>query len=141
LLLDDAVRGALFKRRYNELGLLRGPAFDLSPDEQRALYRFLLRFPPRSEDAPTPPDPHGRESDIRVALAADTYRLRKIDELALVDPTYPRDLARGVVLYRLRRYGLALESFRRHLDEHPEGPDTLRARNYLRAALERARED
>jgi len=138
--LDDAVRRALFKRRYNELGLLRGATFELSLDEQRALYRFLLRFPPVDEG---PPEASFRrpDTDIRIALAADTYRLHKIDELSRVDPTYPRELARGVVLYRLRRFALAVEAFRRHLDKHPEGPDTLRARNYLRAALERARED
>jgi len=45
------------------------------------------------------------------------------------------------VLYQLQRYPLAVEEFRRHLDASPDGPYTLRAQNYLRAALERARED
>jgi len=69
------------------------------------------------------------------------YRLKKLDELAAVDPSFPVHLARGVVLYQLQRYPLAVEAFRRHLERAPDGPFTLRAQNYLRAALGRARED
>ena len=41
--------------------------------------------------------------------------MKKIEELAALDPSYPADLARGVVLYRLARYPAAVEKFRRHL--------------------------
>jgi hypothetical protein len=66
--------------------------------------------------------------------------MRKIEELAAVDPSYPADLARGVVLYGLHRYAASTELFRRHLDVHPDGPFTLRAQNYLKASLARAAE-
>ena len=88
-------------------------------DESRVFYRFLLLHP----------------------LPSPEYRLKKLDELGAVDRSYPVHLARGVVLYQLQRYPLAVEEFRRHLDASPDGPLTLRAQNYLRAALGRARED
>jgi tetratricopeptide (TPR) repeat protein len=70
----------------------------------------------------------------------DQYRLKKIDEIAALDPAYPSDLARGIVLYRLGRFLPAVQAFRRHLEASPDGPFTLRARGYLRAALGRASE-
>ena len=60
----------------------------------------------------------------------------KIRELARVDPTFPGALAEGVVLFRLGRYEAAAVAFERHLAAFPDGPWTLRARNYLKAALE-----
>lgn len=139
LRMDAAVRAALFKKRWNELAVLRGAPFELALDESRALFRFLLRNPPR-EDPPGPRDAQ-KDAALRIALAAEQYRLRKIDELGALDPTFPAQLGRGVVFYRLHRYPLAVEAFRRHLEDHPEGPFTLRAQNYLRAALGRATED
>jgi hypothetical protein len=137
LAVDDAVRRALFKKRWNELALVHGPRFDLALDEQRALYGHLLSHPPRDEveAAPGPRMPRRASKDERAAFATEQYRLRKLEELAKLDPSYPADLARGVVTYRMRRYNLASDFFIKHLDAHPDGPMTLRARNYLRAAL------
>jgi len=123
LLMDRAVLAASFKKRWNEVIGLHGEPFDLTLDEARIFYRFLLLHPIRSMEGP------------------GQYRLKKIEELAAVDPSFPAHLARGVVLFQLQRYPLAVESFRRHLDASPDGPMTLRAQNYLRAALGRARED
>jgi len=137
IVMDDAVRRAIFKKRWNELTLLRGTRFDLSLDEQRALYRFLLRRPPRDEleAAEAARLPRGTGTSDRALYGAEQYRMRKIDELGPIDPAYPAAVARGVVLYRLRRYALAADQFRRHLEDHPDGPFTLRAQNYLRASL------
>lgn len=141
LVMDEPARRALFKKRWNEITMTKGERFDLAIDEQRAMLRFLLRFPPR-DDAETPgPKPRKLQEDERVAFAAGQYRMRKIDELAKIDPSYPADFARGVVLYRLRRFASATEMFRRHLDAHPEGPLTLRAQNHLRASLGHASDE
>lgn len=128
--MSEAELAVFFKKHWNDVTGLRGPSFDLSLDEERVFYRFLIRNPVRAL-AP-------REA---AATLADEHRLKKIGELEAIDPTFPADLARGVVLYRLQRYPLAVEAFRRHLDVHPDGPLTLRAQNYLRAALGRALED
>ena len=137
LLIDAPVRAALFKKRWSELTLAHGPAFDLTPAETRALYRFLLLHPPR--EAPRGLARSGAAvaaADERAAHLAGEYRLRKIDELRTIDPSYPTDLGKGVVLYRMHRYAAAAEAFERHLEQHPDGPWALRATNYLRAALE-----
>jgi hypothetical protein len=133
LIADDTVRAALFKKRWIDLTAVRGPGLDLGWMESRALYRFLLLYPPR--DASFGSGPAAAE---RAAHAAERYRLRKIDELAGIDPSYPADLARGVVHYRLHDYTRSVESFRRFLLDHPDGPYKLRAQNHLRAALARA---
>jgi hypothetical protein len=75
------------------------------------------------------------------AMLENQARLKKIDEIAAIDPAYPSELARGVIFYKLGRVLLAVESFRQHLDEHPDGPHALRAQNYLRAALGRAQDE
>lgn len=143
LRMDDAVRRALFKKRWNDLTQARGERFELALEEQRALLRFLLRHPPREEAESTKPSrlPRRMKQDDRAAFITDQYRLRKIEELAKIDPGYPADLARGVVLYRMRRFASATEMFRRHLDAHPDGPNTLRVQNHLRAALGHASDE
>jgi hypothetical protein len=140
LILSPAVRAALFKKRWASLAGLGGDAFELNLDENRALYAFLLEHPPHESLAPTRGDPEGKGAAFRVVMAAEQYRLQTLEDLHRADPGYPVDLGRGVVLYRLRRYALAVEAFRRHLDDHPEGPFALCAHNYLRAALERTGE-
>jgi tetratricopeptide (TPR) repeat protein len=153
--MERAALAASFKKRWNDLTQLQGTALDPDLDELRALYRFLLhnpaadRFlapsvhdggsPGRPGSAPIPP--RGTAGSGAASSAADQFRLRKVDELSALDPSYPRDLARGVLQFRLGRYPLAVEAFRRHLEMHPEGPHTLRAQNYLRAALGRANDE
>jgi hypothetical protein len=134
LLPDDTVRAVLFKKRWSDLTLARGPLLDPSAAELRALARFLLLHPPRDPSS-NMTDPRDAIGMHRIAEQADQYRLKKIDELRALDPSYPADLARGVVFYRLRRFPQAVESFRRHLEAHPDGGYAMRAQNYLRAAL------
>lgn len=154
--MNETVLSALFKKRWSAVvGLQRSP-FDLTLDEERALLGFLLSRPaiaargaeergsptsrppaPRQAGAPGARPPAAAMLAVEARRAEERYRLRKIDELAALDPTYPKHLARGVVFYRLGEYLQAVEAFRSHLDEHPDGPHTLRARNYLRAALGR----
>jgi hypothetical protein len=131
LLPDATVRAVLFKKRWMELGMLHGRALDITPPESRALYRFLLLHPPREGAG----DTETKAGELRREYQAEHYRLKKIEDLRTLDPAYPVDLGRGVVLYRLHSYPQAVEAFRRHLDAHPDGPYTLRAQNYLRAAL------
>ncbi|MCS6899050.1 MAG: hypothetical protein RMJ98_02205 [Myxococcales bacterium] len=118
---DSAVRAALFKRRFAEvLGLQKKLEFALDIDEARALYAFLLAHPP--------PQPGG----------PSVFRLKKLEELAAADPAYPRKLARGVALLGMGQGAAAVVEFREYLAETPDGPYTLRARNYLAAAVEQA---
>lgn len=134
VLMDEGALRAAWKRRWNEITAISGAAFDPSLDEKRAFYRFLLERPTGGASA---------GADAKELAAARTYadefRLKKVEELGAIDAGYPKDLARGVLLYRLGRYALATEALRLHLERHPDGPFTLRARNYLRAALGKAR--
>jgi len=130
LLMDDAVRRAMFKKRWNELVLVQGAPFDLTDAERRALLRFHILHPPQDGSSE-----QGISAAQRATYAAAVHRLKKIDELAKIDPDYPADLARGVVNYGLHRYGLAAGLFRKHLEAHPDGPMALRVSNYLKAAL------
>lgn len=115
-----AARSALFKRRFAEvLGLLSRPELAPTLDEGRALYAFLLSSPPSGAQP-------------------WAFRLRKADELAAIDPGYPRKLARGVALLKMNQGAAAVVELREHLAASPDGPYTLRARNYLAAAVELA---
>ncbi|WP_437314185.1 hypothetical protein [Sorangium sp. So ce385] len=160
--LDGAALGALFKKRWDAIVGLRRAPFGVALDEERALYKFLLSHPLSGRNAQEPaappaaetaarPEPQAGEPGPRSSAAAlraaeaqraeEHYRLKKIDELAALDPAYPRHLARGITLYRLGKFVQSADAFRIHLDQHPDGAHTLRAQNYLRAALERAREE
>ncbi|WP_437787737.1 hypothetical protein [Sorangium sp. So ce1097] len=158
--MDGAVLGVLFKKRWGAISGIQREPFAPSLDEERALFKFLLSHPVGAargaQDLAAPPaaaarvDPAGEPRPSSTAAAPrgvearraqERYRLKKIDELAALDPSYPRHLARGVALYRLGRFAQSAEAFRSHLDQHPDGAHTLRAQNYLRAALERAREE
>jgi hypothetical protein len=152
VLFDDHALRAAFKKHWNEVTDLRDGPFALTLDESRALYRFLLQHPiaPRSpieaDLPPLPVDPtmRGRRPDDPITGSASVtqaqYRLKKVEELRALDPSYPADLARGVVLYQLQRYALAVESFRRHSEAAPDGPYALRVQNYLLASLAKAQE-
>lgn len=138
LLADEAVLGALYKRRWNEVTGLTGPVFALSLDEQRVLHRFLIAHPAVAA-APLGPEASDdivKARAIQLAVAADEKRLDKIRDLGKLDPTFPAALAEGVVLFRLGKFEAAAVAFDRHLHRSPDGPWTLRARNYLKAALE-----
>jgi hypothetical protein len=131
--MDDRVRGILFKRRWNQVTGLSGSDYAMSLDEQRMLHAFLL----------THPYVEGRQGlDAKEACRlADQWRLRKIDELARLDPSYPYMLARGVLFYRLGRYPDAAQAFRDYLAGAEDGRYWIRARNYLAMAGARAKEE
>jgi hypothetical protein len=130
--MDRALRGIFFKRRWNEVtGLTQAP-FALTLDEQRAFYAFLLEHPfVEGKETMSPAD---------ACRAADQWRLRKIDEIARIDPSYPYALARGVLFYRLGRFPAAAQSFRDYLGSS-DGRYAVRARNYLVASAARAAEE
>jgi tetratricopeptide (TPR) repeat protein len=136
--MDESVRRAAFKKRWNEVAGLKGGAFEPALDEERAFYRFLLEHPLHPRAPLTTPPALATAPPALDALGAyeGQYMLKKIDELSALDPAYPADFARGIILYRLGRYLPSAEAFRRHLDASPDGPFTLRAQNYLRSALE-----
>ena len=133
IVMDDLVRGIFFKRRWNQVTAITGSAYAVSLDEHRVFYAFLL----------THPYVEGRPGlDAKQACrAADLWRLRKIEELARIDASYPYTLARGVLFYRLGRYPEAAQAFRDHLGAAEDGPYLLRARNYLATATARAAEE
>ena len=136
VLLGTAALRASFKLRWNEVADLRAPELDVPLEQRRALLAFMLEHPlaPPGGTGGRPARP-----DFRAAYEGQ-YTLRKIDELAAIDPDYPASLARGVVLYRLGRFGSATKAFQEHLEARPDGPYTLRARNYLKEAIERSGE-
>ena len=138
LLPSDGALAALYKKRWNEITGLAGPAFALSLDEQRAMLGFLIAhpavaMPPLADDADADA---ARARALQEEVAANQKRLDKIRELARVDPTYPGSIAEGVVMYRLGRFEAAAIAFERHLAASPDGPWTLRVQNYLKASLE-----
>ena len=132
---DATVLAVLFKKHWNEVVGVRGEPFESTLAESRAFYRFLLAHPALPESAGAP-----ALVEARAAITGQ-YRLKKLDELSALDRDYPVQLARGVVYYQLRRYPLAVEAFRRHLEASPEGPYSIRANNYLRAALGRTHDE
>jgi hypothetical protein len=133
LVMGTTLRGVFFKRRWNEMTGLTEPPFALSLDEQRTFYAFLFEHP----------FVEGKEnmSAADACRAADQWRLRKVDELARLDPAYPYALARGVLFYRLGRYPSAAQAFRDYLTSPTDGRYALRARNYLVAALARSNDE
>lgn len=138
LRVDEPALRAMYKKRWNEVTGLTGAAFALALDEERALLRFLLAHPAVPRRAPPPgagPDA-ARAHALAMTVLANEKRLSKIRDLARIDPGYPAAFAEGVVLFRLGRFEQAAIAFERHLEAHPDGPWTLRARNHLKAALE-----
>jgi hypothetical protein len=131
IVMDDVVRGIFFKRRWNEVTGLSEEPFLLSLDEDRAFYAFLLTHPyAQNASGPSPRD---------VCRAVDQWRLRKVEDLARRDPSYPYLLARGVLFFRLGDHAAAEQAFRDHLAKG-DGSYALRARNYLAATVARASE-
>ncbi|MEO8178592.1 MAG: hypothetical protein ABI895_07155 [Deltaproteobacteria bacterium] len=87
-------------------------------NEWRVYYRFLLSQPVRT----------GTERDQDLQL-----RLGYVAALARNDLDYPQHLARGVLLYQRGAPADAAAEFAAHLAQHPDGPWTLRVKNYLAA--------
>jgi hypothetical protein len=136
LVMDDPTLRALYKKRWTDLAGLKGPKFDLTLDEDRLRYGFLLEHPFVSTATRTGGKLEAGSPIDRVRRGE--ARLKVLERLRMRDPSYPYELARGVVLYRMNRYTVAADAFRQHLDRFPDGPHTLRVRNYLKASLDRS---
>ncbi len=114
----------LFKARWNNVAQLEQETqFALHPNEWLALLRFLLEHPEGS-------DPRSRARN----------QLATLDVVGKRQPDYPIAFAKGTVLYRDGNYGLAAVAFAEHLEAHPSGEWSLRARNHLLAARQRRTE-
>jgi hypothetical protein len=113
---DDELR-TLYRLHWNEATGLRAHPFALTLNEWRVYYRFLLGRPTPEAD---------RAGDLR-------RKLEYVAALAHHDQEYPAHLARGVLLYQSGAPVQSAVELRRHLERSPDGPWSLRARNYLAA--------
>ncbi|HEY3819107.1 MAG TPA: hypothetical protein VGL81_18185 [Polyangiaceae bacterium] len=140
----DAALRTMFKQMWNALlGLEGQPEMAPALDEQRAVYAFYLSHPHPQKamrDALEAARRGARDAAACTAIAeasraaTESWRLERIGRLAVIDPSYPADYARGVASYRRGDFGASAQAFRVWLREHPDGPLALRAQNYLRAA-------
>jgi hypothetical protein len=116
---DDGELAALFRVYWARvLGISERHPFAPSLNEWRAYYRFLLR-------RPIPPAPD-RDGDL-------ARKLEYVAALAQHDQDYPAHLARGILAYQRGAPADAAIELSTHLELHPDGPWTLRARNHLAA--------
>jgi hypothetical protein len=142
---DHHVLRALYKTMWGSFaGLGERAELALTIDETRALYAFYLSHPHapdavRAETNAARANTHDPRVCAGIAAdeqrAAEAWRLERIGRLATLDPEYPASFARGVVQYRRGRFGAAAEQFRDWLHDHPNGPWSIRAENYLRASI------
>lgn len=118
--LTEMERAALFMTRWTELCAPDDGALALAPVWRLLALRARLRLP------------------IARLNAGD---LRLIERVALLDPTYPELLSKGLLYLGLNDLGHAEEALRTHLQQHPNGAYALRARNHLVYAVERMNGD
>ncbi len=140
---EPALR-TLFKQMWDAfLGLEGRPGFDPTLDEQRALYALYLSAPHPSPGMHAAIEAARRGAHDERACegvreaergATEEWRLERIRRFAAIDPTYPAAYARGVASYRRADYRGSSAAFQTWLADHPEGPLSLRARSFLRAA-------
>lgn len=144
VVLNDIERRAAFKGTWNALiEVDKRSAFKLSPMETRALYTLYFTHPhaPEAQRAQLALARRAAKDQATCARIDDGERageqswlLTKLGEYAPLDPAYPAQLARGIAYYRRHQYADSARAFSQWLEDHPDGPWTLRARNYLRAA-------
>jgi len=149
LLATDGALRTMFKEMWNGLaGVDVRPAFKPSLDEERALYALYLRYPHPARAARETLAAARRGARDAAACAAlaeaeraatESWRLERIARFAAIDPLYPAAYARGVAHLRRGDPTRAAMDLTAWLRDHPEGPLTLRARTYLRVALDGAR--
>jgi hypothetical protein len=140
---EPALR-TMFKEMWNSLVGLQGkPAFQLSLDEERALYALYLEHPHPSPGQRAAieaarlgaHDARACEGVRRAEIAAtEDWRLQRIARFEAIDPSYPAAFARGVASYHRGDYRASTAAFRAWLSKHPDGPYALRAQSFLRAA-------
>jgi hypothetical protein len=149
LVLSDREIRVIFKLKWNAVGRFEQvPELQPTRDEMRVLYSFYLLHPHAGESAReslAAARQNAKSKDDCAALAAgeqiaaEQWRLDKIDKLAQIDGAYPAAYARGVSLYRAAKFEASAHAFEEWLRIHPDGPLTLRARNHLHAALAQTR--
>lgn len=145
LALTDSQLRVAFKLKWNAVARFEStPELAPTVDEVRALYTFYLLHPHAPEasreaiasarkTARTQADCEALAAGEK--LAAEQWRLDKIDKLGQIDADYPAGFARAVGLYRTAKYDASAKAFDEWLRAHPDGPLALRARNHLRAAM------
>ena len=145
VVLGDAARRAAYKLVWNaQMGAERLAGMAVSLDEQRALYTFYLTHPHASEAQRLAYEAMRRrattheecvKANAEERFDMEQWRIDKIRRLGELDPTYPTAYALGVAFYRAGRLEQSIESFRGWVNNHPDGPYSLRARNHLKAAV------
>jgi TolA-binding protein len=144
VLLNEDERRAAFKQTWNKVaGVGDQRELALSLDEQRSLYSFYLRHPHAPESQRTALAMARTQTKDAVTcasiedgerVAALGWIVTKMKELAKIDPSYPLEYARGIALFHSHDFAGSAQAFRGWLEQHPNGPWTLRARNYLLAS-------
>ncbi len=117
---DDQLR-LVFRIRWGRLlGVHRQRDFGPSLEEFRRFYSLQIQRPEGG-------------AMLDEAMRA-RVQLEAVQALAALDPDYPGDLARGIVLLNAGEPEAAAESLRRYRTAHPDGPWSTIARNTLLAA-------
>lgn len=151
ILLDESERRVAYKLAWNGIaGVDRRPELALTLDETRVLYGLYFRLPHAPEaqirafEAARRGARDAAACDALTAgehLAAESFRLERIQRFAAIDPTYPAAYAKGIAQFRLRKFLAASDSFETELRDHEGGPYSAKAKNFLRASLAAAREE
>jgi hypothetical protein len=121
----DILLEGFYKRRFARVLDTKDPALSPSQTEERVVLGFLLLHPPkpRIDEGNSGGDGTG------------PYLLRRIDELARLEPSYPASYAKGIVLFRMGHFEASASAFDAFLQQG-DGPYRLRAINYLKSAVE-----
>lgn len=123
----DLVLSAFFKRRFTRLVAPGHPALEPDGIEERLLLGYLLEHPQISTIPGT--------LEERTSASGD-FVMRKIDELALLEPEYPVLYAKGIVLFKMQKFESAALAFDAFIQENEDGPYRMRAINYFKASIE-----
>jgi len=145
LAMDEHVLRVAYKLKWNgTAGLEKLPELAPTIDELRELYTFYLSHPHAPETQRFTIESARRTARSQAdcdalaegqRMATEQWRADKIDKLAKIDSAYPAAYAKGIGEYRAGHYRVSAQAFDQWLEAHPDGPYTLRARNYHRAAL------
>ena len=121
----DILLEGFHKRRFAKVLDTDAPALLPSRAEEHVVLGFLLLHPPkpRIEDGNVGGDGTG------------PFLLRRIDDLAKLEPSYPATYAKGIVLFNMGHFEASASAFDAFLQQG-DGPYRLRAVNYLKSAVE-----